>query len=211
MIKWYDEIEKQIDKLQEEINGIEAGEVDAKNLSEVLDKDAPVTITTDLTNNKVTLGVNIDENTMEIDNGKLKVKSAGGSGKYSHRISMIVRDTLVTDLVSGQQFYIGFNIINNKSTTLTKQDLIDYINNNGNQYAFRVNDINGSALLTGGCIIARELYRQDVTAGSCKLRMIKLKYDSTNGLTCSDKSVTLEVSDTTGYYWNIMSDTIETL
>ena len=65
MIKWYDELLQAIDTLKARVEQIVAEEVDAKNLSEVLDKDAPVTITTDLENNKVKLGLNIDENTLE--------------------------------------------------------------------------------------------------------------------------------------------------
>ena len=82
MKKWIDDIEKQIDS-------IEAGEVDAKNLSEVLVKDAPVTLTTDLQNNKVKVGLDIDSETLEVNEGKLKVK-AGGSGakKYLHTITV---------------------------------------------------------------------------------------------------------------------------
>lgn len=81
MKKWIDDIEKQID-------AIEAGEVDAKNLSEVLDKDAPIKLTTDLQNNKVKVGLDIDNETLEVNNGKLKVK-AGGSGakKYLHKMA----------------------------------------------------------------------------------------------------------------------------
>ena len=89
MKKWIDDIEKQID-------AIEAGEVDAKNLSEVLDKDAPIKLTTDLQNNKVKVGLDIDSETLEVNNGKLKVKAGGGSGtkKYLHTITVTdINDT----------------------------------------------------------------------------------------------------------------------
>lgn len=77
MIKWYDELIQAIDTLKARVEQIVAEEVDAKNLSEVLDKDAPVTITTDLATNKVTLGVDIDADTLEIDsNNKLQLKDS---------------------------------------------------------------------------------------------------------------------------------------
>ncbi|MBQ1997349.1 MAG: hypothetical protein II238_02795, partial [Alphaproteobacteria bacterium] len=103
------------------------------------------------------------------------------------------------------------NIINNKNTDLTKQDLVDYINNHGNQFAFTIDDINGSALLTDGCAIAVNIGRQTVAETSCHLTILKLKYDSTNGLVCSNMQYTLNLSDTSDYYWAILRDTIEAL
>lgn len=77
MKKWIDDIEKQIEE-------IKAGNVDAKNLTKVLDKDAPVTLTTDLQNNKVKVGLDIDSETLEVNGGKLKVKAR--AKKYLHKM-----------------------------------------------------------------------------------------------------------------------------
>lgn len=86
MKKWIDDIERQIEE-------IKVGKVDAKNLSEVLDKDAPVTLTTDLQNNKVKVGLDIDSETLEVNEGKLKVKASGGAKKYLHTMHIYSNKT----------------------------------------------------------------------------------------------------------------------
>lgn len=111
MIKWIDDVDKKIDATNKRIDNIVAEEVDAKNLSEVLEADAPLSKTTDLANNKVKLDINmdsavtvtapitkninaesgacelalaIDSETLEVENGALKAKSSGGTQKYLH-------------------------------------------------------------------------------------------------------------------------------
>lgn len=83
MKKWIDDIEKQIEE-------IKAGNVDANNLSKVLDKDAPIKLTTDLQNNKVKVGLDIDSETLEVNEGKLKVKAV--AKKYMHKMKFDLTD-----------------------------------------------------------------------------------------------------------------------
>lgn len=127
MIKWYDELEKQIKEIQEEVDGIEAGEVDAKNLSEVLDKDAPIKLETDLQNNKVKVGLDIDNNTLEVDNGKLKVKQASGGKKYLHRIRLTFTNNKILELPQYSYLYCFFTIITSNPEAFTKQTLYQYM------------------------------------------------------------------------------------
>ena len=135
MIKWIDEVDSKIDAVNKRVDNIVAEEVDAKNLSEVLDNLTPITKTTDLSNNKVKLGIdmdtavtvanpitkninsstgacelamNIDNDTLEVtEGGALKVKSAGGSKKYLHHITL---------KNSSHDMWIYFDIITNDST-----------------------------------------------------------------------------------------------
>ena len=111
MKKWIDDIEKQIEE-------IKAGNVDAKNLSKVLDKDAPVTLTADLQNNKVKVGLDIDSETLEVNNGKLKVKV--GAKKYLHQGICTIGYTIYG--VKRTFYGVSYSFINETSTPCSDSD-----------------------------------------------------------------------------------------
>lgn len=212
MKKWIDDVDKKIDTTNKRIDNIVAEEVDAKNLSEVLDKDAPVTITTDLVNNKVTLGVNIDENTMEIDNGKLKAKSTGGSGKYLHNVTLTIYSTIISDLASGHSLQCGFQLINDKNTTVTAQDIIDYLQENGGVYSYKNYTLGGSEALTNGIIDVYAIGRGTRTDYQTMFEIYanKITKNDSNVVSIGLTSYKLRLSDGTSK-WNIFGDDITTL
>ena len=205
MKKWIDDIEKQID-------AIEAGEVDAKNLSEVLDKDAPVTLTTDLQNNKVKVGLDIDSNTLEVNNGKLKVK-AGGSGakKYLHRVRFYFGDYFLNDIIpTSNNLYAFKTIITDSPTAFTRESLISYIQQHNSDFINNTDILSQMTKLlnNNGFAICRQFYYDN---SRLFVQFFKYEFNIVEGAIKMETNSVVKYASLSQYttYWDILDKVTE--
>ena len=170
----------------------------------MLDKDAPVTLTTDLQNNKVKVGLDIDSETLEVNKGKLKVKSSGAK-KYLHRVRFYFGNYFLNDVIPTSYGLDAFKtIITDSPTAFTRESLISYIQAHNSDFINNYDVLSAKIKLinNNGFAICRQFYYDN---GGLHIQFIKYEFSIVEGAIKMEMNFVSKKATTSQYttYWDI--------